>query len=143
MSSHQSSAAAATARSPKLESSHNNKPTKHKNSITYDVLPRLVRYELNKFFFEVTQNPSRAQRIQLWYDLQMMNSHSNELEMCKVVKWFYNKRAYMKKKYGKLDGAIENGSIGTFENDLASMTLDLKATYSDSDSSEESDSDSS
>jgi hypothetical protein len=69
-------------------------------SSTYDVLSQPVRHELNKFFFDVTSTPSKAQRKQLWYDLQMIDSN---VRMRKITRWFQNKRQYMKKHYGAAD----------------------------------------
>lgn len=71
---------------------------KYEEPATYNVLPQPVRHELNKFFFDVTPNPSRAQRKQLWYDLQLLDP---TVPMKKIVKWFQNKRQYMKKQYGQ------------------------------------------
>lgn len=67
------------------------------NESTYEVLSQPVRHELNKFFFDVTSTPSKAQRKQLWYDLQMIDS---SVRMSKITRWFQNKRQYMKKQYG-------------------------------------------
>ena len=71
---------------------------KYEEPATYNVLSQPVRHELNKFFFDVTPNPSRAQRRQLWYDLHLLDT---TVPMKKIVKWFQNKRQYMKKQYGQ------------------------------------------
>ena len=64
----------------------------------YKVLSQPVRHELNKFFFDVSANPSKAERKQLWYDLQLIDP---TVSMSKIVRWFQNKRQYMKKQYGR------------------------------------------
>lgn len=64
---------------------------------TYEVLSHPVRHGLNKFVFDVTPTPSKAQRKQLWYDLQMIDCN---VRMSKITRWFQNKRQYMKRQYG-------------------------------------------
>lgn len=79
----------------------------------YNVLSQPVRHELNKFFFDVTANPSKAQRKQLWYDLQLIDP---TVQMKKIIRWFQNKRQYMKKQYGHAiqDSATTEGSNRKF-----------------------------
>jgi len=97
----------------------------------YKVLSQPVRHELNKFFFDVSANPSKAERRQLWYDLQLIDP---TVSMSKIVRWFQNKRQYMKKQYGR-----------NTENDLGSATRRRSSHCAleshDSDSSKFSDTD--
>ena len=109
---------------------------KHNEHIKYNVLSHSVRHELNKYFFDVSRDPSRTQREQLWHDLQQIDS---TVQMTKMVRWFQNKRAYMKNKYGDGDAIPESLRLS-----LASLTMDRDAaSHSSSDSesaTEESDS---
>ncbi|MDR3571223.1 MAG: hypothetical protein P4L81_03420 [Candidatus Pacebacteria bacterium] len=67
-------------------------------------LSRPVLHELNKFFFDVTANPSREQVRQLWDELNEITMGplgdsvtKDDIIGCgKIIKWFQNKRAYMK-----------------------------------------------
>lgn len=67
---------------------------------SYNVLSQPVRHELNKYFYDVNSNPSKAQRKQLWFELQMIDPAS-PLPLSKIVRWFQNKRAYVKRQYGR------------------------------------------
>lgn len=71
---------------------------KRNNEPAYDVLSQPVRHELNKFFYDVCQNPSKAERKQLWYDLQLIDPL---VRLSKIVRWFQNKRQYIKRQYGR------------------------------------------
>jgi hypothetical protein len=71
---------------------------------TRDVLSQPVRHELNKFFFDVNPYPSKAERKQLWYDLILIDS---DVRMEKIVRWFQNKRQYMKKQHERTSDSCE------------------------------------
>lgn len=86
----------------------------------YNVLSQPVRHELNKFFFDVRANPSKAERKQLWYDLQLIDP---TVSMSKIVRWFQNKRQYMKKQYGR-----------STENDHGSSTRRRRSSHCASES---------
>ena len=62
----------------------------------YEVLSRSVRHELNKYYFDQKENPSKAELNQLWYDLMKIDS---SVQRSKIRRWFQNKRQYMKKQF--------------------------------------------
>jgi hypothetical protein len=67
----------------------------------YNVLPREVRHVLNKYFFDIRTNPSRAEMMQLWRDCCKMLCVP--IEYSKIVRWFQNKRAYMSRQHERPD----------------------------------------
>lgn len=60
---------------------------------TYSVLSYEVRHELNKYFFDVNQKPSKSERQKLLYRIWHTDP---SVSMSKVVRWFQNKRQYCK-----------------------------------------------
>lgn len=62
---------------------------------TYNVLSQRVRHELNKYFFDVTDSPSRAERKKLLSTLWLIDY---TVTMAKLVKYFQNKRHYVKNR---------------------------------------------
>ena len=73
---------------------------KYDSSPKYKVLPREVRHELDKYFFDVRTNPSRSELKQLYWDLLKIDS-SGHVTHDKIVRWFQNKRQYMRRRYGR------------------------------------------
>jgi len=67
----------------------------------YNVLPREVRHVLNKYFFDIRTNPSRAEMMQLWRDC--CKTFSVPIQYSKIVRWFQNKRAYMSRQHERPD----------------------------------------
>jgi len=60
---------------------------------TYKVLSQPIRHELNKYFFDVTDTPSRAERKQLLEALWLIDYTVTKV---KLTKYFQNKRHYVK-----------------------------------------------
>lgn len=60
---------------------------------TYHVLSQPVRLELNKYFYEVNESPSKKERKLLLHSLWNIDV---TVSYAKLVKWFQNKRHYEK-----------------------------------------------
>lgn len=71
-------------------------PALHSTRQARDFFSRPVRYELNKFYYDVTSHPSRAQLKQLWEDMNLLQLVPY-IDRKKIVKWFQNKRNYVKR----------------------------------------------
>jgi hypothetical protein len=106
----------------------------NQNESTNEVLSQPVRHELNKFFFDVTSTPTKAQRKQLWYELQMIDP-SVVLRMSKITRWFQNKRQYMKKHYGQESSTVaQRRPLGTKSKTSYSGTRTIVASDSEGES---------
>ena len=116
--------------------------TKYDEPVTYNVLSQPVRHVLNKYFFDVTSNPSRSELKQLWYDLQLIDA---SVPRAKLVKWFQNKRQYMKRQYGRGETTVTNARANTSSDSEQDSTVkkreqfyrkdeDADASFSDSSS---------
>lgn len=66
-------------------------------SLSREFLPHFVRYELTKFFREVTDRPTRDQRLDLWSRFQM-RLQPKILPLSKITRWFQNERQYVKRR---------------------------------------------